>query len=125
MALAVKIRRGDKNVARSRRHLRVRKKVSGTTTRPRLVVTRSSRHVFVQVVDDVAGRTLASASTMEADLRGLTGDKTAKARKVGELVGQRAKDAGVESVVFDRGGNRYHGRVAAIADGAREAGLSL
>ena len=125
MALAVKIRRGDKNVARSRRHLRVRKKVSGTTARPRLVVTRSSRHVFVQVVDDVAGRTLASASTMEADLRGLTGDKTAKARKVGELVGQRAKDAGVDSVVFDRGGNRYHGRVAAIADGAREAGLSL
>jgi large subunit ribosomal protein L18 len=125
MALAVKIRRGDKNVARSRRHVRVRKKVSGTTTRPRLVVTRSSRHVFVQVVDDVAGRTLASASTMEADLRGLTGDKTAKARKVGELVGQRAKDAGVDSVVFDRGGNRYHGRVAAIADGAREAGLSL
>jgi large subunit ribosomal protein L18 len=125
MALAVKIRRGDKNVARSRRHLRVRKKVSGTTTRPRLVVTRSSRHVFVQVVDDVAGRTLASASTMEPDLRGLTGDKTAKARKVGELVGQRAKDAGVDSVVFDRGGNRYHGRVAAIADGAREAGLSL
>jgi large subunit ribosomal protein L18 len=125
MALAVKIRRGDKNVARSRRHLRVRKKVSGTTTRPRLVVTRSSRHVFVQVVDDVAGRTLASASTMEPDLRGLTGDKTAKARKVGELVGQRAKVAGVDSVVFDRGGNRYHGRVAAIADGAREAGLSL
>ena len=125
MALAVKIRRGDKNVARSRRHLRVRKKVSGTTTRTRLVVTRSSRHVFVQVVDDVAGRTLASASTMEADLRDLTGDKTAKARKVGELVGQRAKDAGVDSVVFDRGGNRYHGRVAAIADGAREAGLAL
>jgi large subunit ribosomal protein L18 len=125
MALAVKIRRGDKNVARSRRHLRVRKKVSGTTTRPRLVVTRSSRHVFVQVVDDVAGRTLVSASTMEADLRGLTGDKTAKARKVGELVGRRAKDAGVDSVVFDRGGNRYHGRIAAIADGAREAGLSL
>ena len=109
----------------SRRHLRVRKKVSGTPTRPRLVVTRSSRHVFVQVVDDVAGRTLASASTMEADLRGLDGDKTAKARKVGELVAQRAKDAGVEPVVFDRGGNRYHGRVAAIADGAREAGLAL
>ena len=125
MSLAIKIRRGDKNVARSRRHLRVRKKVSGTTTRPRLVVTRSSRHVFVQVVDDVAGRTLVSASTMEDDLLGLTGDKTAKARKVGELVGQRAKDAGVDSVVFDRGGNRYHGRVAAIADGAREAGLHL
>jgi len=125
MALAVKIRRGDKNVARSRRHLRVRKKVSGTTARPRLVVTRSSRHVFVQVVDDVAGRTLVSASTMEADLRSSGGDKTAKARKVGELVAKRAKDAGVDAVVFDRGGNRYHGRVAAIADGAREAGLSL
>jgi large subunit ribosomal protein L18 len=125
MGLAVKIRRGDKNVARSRRHVRVRKKVSGTTARPRLVVSRSTRHVFVQVVDDVAGVTLASASTMEADLRGLDGDKTAKARKVGELVGKRAKDAGVETVVFDRGGNRYHGRVAAIADGAREAGLAL
>jgi large subunit ribosomal protein L18 len=125
MGLAVKIRRGDKKVARSRRHLRVRKKVSGTTARPRLVVSRSTRHVFVQVVDDVSGRTLASASTMEADLRGLDGDKTAKARKVGELVAARAKDAGVESVVFDRGGNRYHGRVAAVADGAREAGLTL
>jgi len=125
MSLAIKIRRGDKNVARSRRHLRVRKRVSGTAARPRLVVNRSSRHVFVQVVDDVVGRTLASASTMEADLRGFDGDKTAKARKVGELVGERAKAAGVESVVFDRGGNRYHGRVAAIADGAREAGLAL
>src|SRR5918996_488632 len=125
MSLAVKIRRGDKNVARSRRHLRVRKKVSGTTSRPRLVVTRSSRHVFVQVVDDVAGRTIASASTMEADLRGVAGDKTAKARRVGELVGERAKQAGVESVVFDRGGHRYHGRVAAIAEGARESGLVL
>jgi large subunit ribosomal protein L18 len=125
MAVGVKIRRGDKTVARSRRHLRVRKKVSGTTSRPRLVVTRSARHVFVQVVDDVAGNTLASASTMEADLRSLSGDKTAKARKVGELVAARAKDAGVESVVFDRGGNRYAGRVAALADGAREAGLVL
>ena len=85
MALAVKIRRGDKNVARSRRHLRVRKRVSGTAARPRLVVNRSSRHVFVQVVDDVVGKTLASASTMEADLRGFEGDKTAKARKVGEV----------------------------------------
>ena len=125
MALAVKIRRGDKNVARSRRHLRVRKKVSGTTARPRLVVSRSSRHVVVQVVDDVAGLTLASASSMEADLRGMDGDKTAKARRVGELVGSRAREAGVEAVVFDRGGNRYHGRVAAIADGARDAGLLL
>ena len=103
----------------------MRKKVSGTAPRPRLVVNRSTRHVFVQVVDDTVGRTLASASTMEADLRALDGDKTAKARKVGELVAERAKAAGVEAVVFDRGGNRYHGRVAAIADGAREAGLAL
>jgi large subunit ribosomal protein L18 len=125
MAVGIKIRRGDKSVARSRRHLRVRKKVSGTTTRPRLVVSRSTRHVYVQLVDDVAGRTVASASTMEADLRSFDGDKTAKAKKVGELVAQRAKDAGVDAVVFDRGGNRYHGRVAAIADGAREAGLAL
>ena len=114
-----------RSAARTRRHLRVRKKVTGTPARPRLVVTRSTRHVFVQVVDDVAGRTLASASTMEADLRGLDGDKTAKARKVGELVAERAKAAGVEAVVFDRGGNRYHGRVAAVADGARDGGLAL
>jgi len=125
MAVGIKIRRGDKNVARARRHLRVRKKVSGTSTRPRLVVSRSTRHVYVQLVDDVAGSTLASASTMEADLRALDGDKTAKAKKVGELVAKRAKEAGVDAVVFDRGGNRYHGRVAAIADGAREAGLAL
>ena len=125
MAVGIKIRRGDKNVARARRHLRVRKKVSGTSTRPRLVVSRSTRHVYVQLVDDVAGRTLASASTMEADLRAFDGDKTAKAKKVGELVAARAKDAGVDAVVFDRGGNRYHGRVAAIAEGAREAGLAL
>ena len=125
MTVGVKVRRGDKGVARARRHLRVRKKVSGTTTRPRLVVTRSARHVFAQVVDDATGRTLASASTMEADVRTLEGDKTARARRAGELVGQRAKAAGVEAVVFDRGGNRYHGRVAAVADGAREAGVSL
>ena len=127
MAVGVKIRRGmgSRTTSRARRHLRVRKKVSGSTARPRLVVTRSSRHVFVQVVDDTAGRTLASASTMEADIRGLSGDKREKARKVGELVAQRAKDAGIDAVVFDRGGNRYHGRVAAIADGAREGGLSL
>ena len=124
MALTIKRSRG-KVAARGRRHLRVRKKLTGTPVRPRLVVTRSSRHVFVQVVDDVAGRTLASASTMEADLRALEADKTAKARKVGELVAQRAKAAGIDAVVFDRGGNRYHGRVAAIADGAREGGLTL
>ncbi len=112
-------------VGRSRRHLRVRKKVTGTPTRPRLVVTRSARHMLVQIVDDTQGVTLASASTMEADLRGATEDKTGKARKVGQLVAERAKDAGVDTVVFDRGGNRYHGRVAALADGAREGGLTF
>ena len=111
--------------ARKRRHARLRKHVSGTSERPRLSVTRSTRHVFVQVIDDTVGKTLVSASTMEADLRTFEGDKTGKARKVGELVAQRAKDAGIDSVVFDRGGNKYHGRVAAVADGAREGGLSL
>ena len=118
-------RMSKNTLARKRRHVRVRKKVSGTSERPRLVVTRSSRHVFVQVVDDVAGTTLASASTMEADLRALDADKTAKARKVGALVAERAKSAGVEDVVFDRGGSKYHGRVAALADGAREGGLAF
>ena len=111
--------------ARARRHVRVRKKVVGTSSRPRLIVTRSARHVFVQVVDDAVGRTLASASTMEADLRALEGDKTAKAKRVGELVAERAKAAGIEAVVFDRSGNKYHGRIAAVADGAREGGLAL
>ncbi|GAA4050172.1 MULTISPECIES: 50S ribosomal protein L18 [Agromyces] len=115
----------SKSAARSRRHTRLRKKIVGTELRPRLVVTRSARHVFVQVVDDSKGHTVASASTMEADLRAFDGDKTAKAKKVGELVAERAKQAGIESVVFDRGGNKYAGRVAAIADGAREAGLNL
>ena len=124
MAQIVK-RAKSKTAARNRRHLRLRKKVTGTAVRPRLVVSRSSRHVFVQVVDDTVGKTVASASTMEADLRTFDGDKSAKARKVGELVAERAKAAGVEAVVFDRGGNRYAGRVAAIADGAREGGLSL
>jgi large subunit ribosomal protein L18 len=114
-----------KDAARTRRHLRVRKKVAGTPERPRLVVTRSTRHMVAQVVDDTVGRTLVSASTLEADLRGFDGDKTAKAKRVGELLAARAKAAGVETVVFDRGGNRYHGRVAAVADGAREGGLSL
>jgi large subunit ribosomal protein L18 len=113
------------DAARKRRHLRVRKRIAGTTERPRLVVTRSSRHMVAQVVDDTRGYTLASASTMEADLRSLDGDKTAKARRVGELLAERARAAGVEGVVFDRGGNRYHGRVAAVADGAREGGLAL
>lgn len=112
-------------VGRKRRHVRVRKKVAGTSDRPRLVVTRSARHMVAQVVDDTVGRTLASASTMEVDLRGASGDKTAKARKVGQLVAERAKTAGVQAVVFDRGGNRYHGRVAALAEGAREGGLDF
>jgi large subunit ribosomal protein L18 len=124
MALIIK-RAKSKSAARGRRHLRVRKRVTGTSLRPRLVVSRSTRHVFVQIVDDTLGTTLASASTMEADLRSFDGDKTAKARKVGELLAERAKSAGVDAVVFDRGGNRYHGRVAALADGAREGGLSL
>ena len=124
--MAMIIKRGkSKAAARIRRQVRGRKKIAGTAVRPRLVVSRSSRHLFVQVVDDTVGKTVASASTMEADLRAFDGDKTAKAKKVGELVAARAKDAGIEAVVFDRGGNKYHGRVAAIAEGAREGGLSL
>ena len=115
----------SRSAARDKRHARLRKRISGTPTTPRLVVNRSARHVFVQVVDDTVGRTLASASTMEVDLRSADGDKTAKAKRVGELVAERAKAAGIGSVVFDRGGNKYAGRVAAIADGAREGGLSL
>ena len=114
-----------RRVSRARRHFRLRKRVSGTPSRPRLVVNRSARHIAVQLVDDTVGRTLVSASTLEADLRATEGDKTAKARKVGELVAERAKAAGVSEAVFDRGGNRYAGRVAAIADGAREGGLAL
>ncbi|CAH0196530.1 MULTISPECIES: 50S ribosomal protein L18 [unclassified Microbacterium] len=115
----------SKSDARARRHSRLRKKIVGTESRPRLVVNRSARHVFVQLVDDSKGHTVASASTLETELRSFDGDKTAKARKVGELVAERAKAAGVTEVVFDRGGNRYAGRVAAIADGAREGGLAL
>ena len=111
--------------SRLRRQVRGRKKIAGTAERPRLVVTKSSKHISVQVVDDLVGKTLASASTMEADLRGLDGDKTAKAKRVGELVAERAKTAGVEGVVFDRAGNKYHGRIAALADGAREGGLTF
>ena len=111
--------------ARLRRQARGRKRINGTSERPRLVVTRSSRHITVQVVDDLVGKTLASATTMEADVRAIEGDKTAKAKKVGELVAERAKSAGVGDVVFDRAGNKYHGRVAALADGAREGGLTF
>ncbi|WP_183092226.1 50S ribosomal protein L18 [Nocardioides stalactiti] len=111
--------------SRLRRQIRGRKTIAGTAERPRMVVTRSTKHITVQVVDDLVGKTLASASTMEGDLRSFDGDKTAKAKKVGELVAARAKDAGVDSVVFDRAGNKYHGRIAALADGARDAGLTF
>ena len=111
--------------SRLRRQVRGRKKISGTQARPRLVVTRSTKHITVQVVDDLAGHTLAYASTMEADIRAAAGDKTAKARQVGGLVAQRAKAAGIADVVFDRAGNKYHGRIAALADGAREGGLEF
>ena len=111
--------------SRLRRQIRGRKKINGTAERPRLVVTRSTKHITVQVVDDLVGKTLAYASTMEGDVRSYEGDKTAKAKKVGELVAARAKELGVDSVVFDRAGNKYHGRIAALADGAREGGLTF
>jgi large subunit ribosomal protein L18 len=127
MAIAINKKRTNKSKSaqRSRRQLRIRKRISGTAVRPRLVVNRSARHVFVQVVDDTQGLTVASASTLEADLRAFDGDKKAKAKRVGELVAERAKAAGIGAVVFDRGGNKYHGRIAAVADGAREGGLAL
>jgi large subunit ribosomal protein L18 len=112
-----------RRVAKARRHFRLRKKISGTDQRPRLVVKRSSRHIAVQLIDDLVGHTLASASTLEADVRAMDGDKKAKAAKVGELLAARAKDAGITAVVFDRGGNAYQGRITALADAAREAGL--
>lgn len=114
-----------KTKLRKKRHLRVRKRVSGDAQMPRLVVTRSLRHMTAQVVDDTVGKTLVSASTMEADLRKATGKKAELAFEVGKLVANRAKAAGISKVVFDRAGNRYHGRVAAVADGARDAGLTL
>ncbi|TDC84816.1 50S ribosomal protein L18 [Micromonospora sp. KC606] len=127
-ATLLKRRRGvaaKRAVGRARRHFRVRKNVSGTAERPRLVVTRSLRHIVAQIVDDTKGHTLASASTLDASLRGAEGDKSALAGKVGTLLAERAKAAGVSKVVFDRGGNRYAGRVAALADAAREAGLEF
>ena len=123
--MAIGIKGKSNSAARGRRHLRLRKKIHGSAERPRLVVNRSARHMVAQVVNDTEGRTVASANTMEADLRSFDGDKTAKAKRVGELIAERAKAAGVEAVVFDRGGNKYHGRVAAVADGAREGGLQL
>lgn len=124
--MALKIIRGkSKSAARMRRHARLRKKIQGTAARPRLVVTRSSRHIFAQVVDDAQGHTLVSASTLEADMRAFSEDKSAKAHKIGLMVAERAKKIGIEEVVFDRGGAKYAGRVAAVADGAREGGLNL
>jgi large subunit ribosomal protein L18 len=112
-------------VGKARRHFRVRKNVRGTAERPRLVVTRSTRHISAQIVDDLKGHTLVSASTLDASLRGTEGDKSALAGKVGALLAERAKAAGVCKVVFDRGGNKYAGRIAALADAAREAGLEF
>ncbi len=127
MAVSLSPHKGTASKTRSRlrRQIRGRKKIFGAPQRPRLVVSRSARHISVQVIDDVAGHTLAAASTMESELRAADGDKSAKAKQVGELVAARAKAAGVEQVVFDRAGNKYHGRIAALADGAREAGLGF
>ena len=125
ISLSPRKRLAAKSASRSRRQVRVRKKIQGSADRPRLVVTRSSRHILAQVIDDTAGRTLASASTMESDLRADDGDKTAKSKQVGARVAERAKAAGVEHVVFDRAGNKYHGRIAALADSARESGLGF
>ena len=122
--MAYTVKGKGKVIARKRRHQRVRKNVNGTAERPRLVVTRSNRHMVAQVVNDQVGHTLVSASTLEKDFDG-KGTKVEKARRVGELIAQRAKADGITAVVFDRGGNKYHGRVAAVAEGAREGGLTL
>jgi large subunit ribosomal protein L18 len=114
-----------RRIAKARRHFRLRKKVNGTAERPRLVVHRSSKHITVQIVDDLKGHTIVSATSLEADVRAVDGDKKARAAKVGQLAAARAKDAGITAVVFDRGGNAYHGRIAALADAAREAGLEF
>lgn len=114
-----------RRVSRARRHNRLRKKVEGTAVRPRLVVKRSSRHIHAQIIDDSRGHTLASASTLEADVQAVDGDKKARSAKVGQLLAERAKAAGIEAVVFDRGGNKYHGRIAALAEAAREGGLGF
>jgi large subunit ribosomal protein L18 len=110
---------------RIRRHARLRKKVSGTAQRPRLVVHRSSRHIHVQLVDDLTGTTLAAASSIEGDVRAVDGDKKAHSVRVGQLIAERAKAAGIDEVVFDRGGYSYGGRIAALADAAREGGLKF
>ncbi|MEV4417410.1 50S ribosomal protein L18 [Catellatospora sp. NPDC049609] len=112
-------------VGKARRHFRIRRNLSGTAERPRLVVTRTLRHIWVQIVDDTKGHTVVSASSMDASIRGAEGDKSAVAGKVGTLLAERAKAAGITKVVFDRGGNRYAGRIAALADAARGAGLEF
>lgn len=114
-----------RRVARTRRHYRLRKNISGTAEIPRLVVHRTSRHMHAQLIDDVAGHTLAAASTIEPEVRALDGEKKDRGARVGELIAERAKAAGIETVVFDRGGYQYHGRVAALADAAREGGLKF
>ncbi len=114
-----------RRTSRMRRHARLRKKIEGTAERPRLVVNRSSRHIHVQLVDDLTGTTLAAASSIEADVRGVDGDKKAHSKRVGQLIAERAKAAGIEDVVFDRGGYTYGGRLAALADAAREGGLKF
>lgn len=114
-----------RRVSRARRHNRLRKKVQGTAVRPRLVVKRSSRHIHAQIIDDSRGHTLAAASTLEADVQAVDGDKKDRSAKVGQLLAERAKAAGIEAVVFDRGGNKYHGRIAALAEAAREGGLGF
>ncbi|BDR52456.1 50S ribosomal protein L18 [Bombiscardovia nodaiensis] len=123
--MSVAIRGKGKSVARLRRHARLRKRIAGTAERPRLVVTRTNRNMIAQIVDDTKGLTLVSASTLAGDFPKVEGNKTDAARKVGEEIAKKAKDAGITSVVFDRGGNQYHGRVAAVAEGAREGGLAL
>lgn len=120
------ITKGDKNKARLKRHLRVRKKINGTALRPRLNVFRSSKHIYAQLIDDVQGVTIAAASTLEKELEtGTNGGNVAAATKVGTLIAERAKEKGVDKVVFDRGGYLYHGRIKALADAAREAGLEF
>lgn len=114
-----------RRAARLRRHARLRKKISGTAERPRLVVHRSSRHIHVQLVNDLDGATLAAASSIEADVRAVDGDKKAHSVRVGQLIAERAKAAGIDTVVFDRGGYTYGGRIAALADAARERGLKF
>ena len=123
--LSARMKSQQRRTSRVRRHRRVRKRVMGLPGRPRLSVFRSARHIYAQIVDDTDGRTLAAASTLDASLRGQRSAKKEAAKRVGELIAQRAKAAGIEKVAFDRGGYAYHGRVASLAEGAREGGLQF